>query len=305
MRENRLQINVATGRMTLPVAVLFCLLIWLIGLDSWSELGTLATVALTGYLMIEANTTFSLIRTRTSLPVCIYWCLFSALGFLHPFQWSCCAVPAFMAAAFSLFYSYESARAVFPVFHAFLFLSLGSLAFPQLLYYVPLFLFGAFVFRALSVKSVFAALFGLLVPYLFLFGHAFWHDEMPLFYAPFQELVSSRPVVWSEVSVVEWVSWIVVMVLQMVCSVHYFQVSYQDKSRTRIFLFFWLYLSLFTLLFLLLQPCHLMVLLPIQLIGTSFLAGHLFTLTRNRFASVFFIVMLVSSFLLTCYNLWM
>ena len=54
MRENRLQINVATGRMTLPVAVLFCLLIWIIGLDSWSELGTLATVALTGYLMIEA-----------------------------------------------------------------------------------------------------------------------------------------------------------------------------------------------------------------------------------------------------------
>ena len=72
MRESRFQINVATGRMTLPVAILFCLTIWIVSLDSWKDLGTLGITALIGYLMIEANTTFSLIRTRTSLQVGIY-----------------------------------------------------------------------------------------------------------------------------------------------------------------------------------------------------------------------------------------
>ena len=85
MRESRFQINVATGRMTLPVAILFCLMIWGMSLDSWKDLGTLGITVLTGYLMIETNTAFSLIRTRTSLPVSIYWCLFSALVFLHPY----------------------------------------------------------------------------------------------------------------------------------------------------------------------------------------------------------------------------
>ena len=140
MRESRFQINVATGRMTLPVAILFCLMIWVMSLDSWKDLGTLGITVLTGYLMIETNTAFSLIRTRTSLPVSIYWCLFSALVFLHTFEWNCFTPLAFLLAVVHLYRSYESPYASANIFHAFFFLSLGSLAFPQLRSFAPRFL---------------------------------------------------------------------------------------------------------------------------------------------------------------------
>ena len=305
MEANRLQISVATGRFTLPVVCLVCILLWLFQANSWSEAGSFVIAVLTGYLMIEANVTFLLIRVRTMLPVCIYWFLLAVMGFLHPFQWSHLAVPAFVSAVFSLFYSYDSSHLVFPIFHTFFFLSLGSLVFPQLLYYALPFLFGALVFRSFPVKGFFAALLGLLAPYWLLFGHAFWYGEMQLFYEPFQELFRFYPIDWSEVQMVEWISWGVVIALQTVSSVHYFMVAYQDKTRTRSFLFFWLYIGIFTAVFGLLQPCHLSVLLPLQLICTSFLAAHLFTLTKNRFSSVLFVVTLISFFVLTCFNLWM
>ena len=64
MRINRLQINVATGRFTLPVVILVCLLLWILSLGSYRELFTLLVFALTGYMIIETNIAFTLIRTR-------------------------------------------------------------------------------------------------------------------------------------------------------------------------------------------------------------------------------------------------
>ena len=305
MRINRLQINVATGRMTLPVAILFCLMIWVMSLDSWKDLGTLGITVLTGYLMIETNTAFSLIRTRTSLPVSIYWCLFSALVFLHTFEWNCFTPLAFLLAVVHLYRSYESPYASANIFHAFFFLSLGSLAFPQLLFFAPIFLFSTFNFRSLSPKSFFAGLLGIATPYWLLFGYAYWNDDMPLVLTPLQELFHFQAIEYSLIPLYRWISWGFVSLLFIITGIHYSQVSYQDKTRTRIYMTFLIVTGCWATLITLLQPQHLHPLLPVQLICTSFLAAHLFTLTRNRFSSIFFIVTFVGSIFLTGYNLWM
>ena len=305
MRESRFQINVATGRMTLPVAILFCLTIWIVSLDSWKDLGTLGITALIGYLMIEANTTFSLIRTRTSLQVGIYWCLFSALVFLHSFEWSCFAPLAFLMAVMHLYRSYESPYASTSIFHAFFFLAIGSLGFPQLLFFVPLFLFSTFSFRSLSLKSFFGGLLGIVAPYWILFGYAYWKEDLGLFLAPLQELFRFQSIDYGVLPLHQLVSWGFILLLQLVCSIYYFQYSYQDKTRTRIYMSFLVVAGYWGTLIALLQPQHLYPILPIQLICTSFLAAHLFTLTRNRFSGIFFIVTFVGIILLTGYNLWM
>lgn len=305
MRENRFQISVATGRMTLPVVILFCLLVWIVSLDSWKDIFTLVITALTGYLMIETNTTFTLIRTRTTLPVCIYWSLFATLVFLHPFEWSNFTPLAFLLAVIHLFRSYESSHASSSLFHAFFFLALGSLAFPELLYFTPLFLASTFSFRSLNPKSFFACLLGIAAPYWILFGYAYWNEDLSLVASSWQELFHFQSIDYECWSLSYWISWGFICLLQLVSSIHYFQVSYQDKTRTRVYMSFWVFATHWTTVIALLQPQHLQPLLPVQLICTSFLAAHLFTLTRNRFSSVFFIVTFIGIILLTAYNLWM
>ena len=303
--DNRLQTSIATGRFTLPVVTLICLMLWIISLDSWRDLGTLFIVICTGYLMIEFNTAFTLIRTRTTLFVSLFLYLFSSLFFLHDFQLNSFIPLAFILALYQLCSSYESPHASSYLFHAFLFLSIGSLCFPPLFYLIPLVVLGAFSFQALSIKSFFAGLLGIIAPYWILFCYAFFVDQMSLFYGPVHELVNFKTIDYSCIPVNVWISWGYVTLLQLIGSVHYLMVAYQDKTRPRSYMTFLMVAGCYILCVVLLQPHHLYPFLSVQLIFTSFLMTHLFTLTRNRFSGIFFIVTFVSMIALTCYNLWM
>lgn len=305
MRESRFQIDMATGRFTLPVVILICLILWVLTQKEWSDLGSMAIIAMTGYLMIEANTAFTLIRTRSTFHVSIYFYLATVLFFLHTFDWTNLLPLIFLVIVYQLFLSYESQTAAIPIFHAFFFTSVGSMIFPQFICFVPLFLGSMISFRSISFKSIFAGILGLLTPYWLLFGYAFFFEQMPLFTAPLQESIQFYPIDYTNISLQEWISWGVITTLLTISGGHYLQVAYQDKTRTRIFLSFLVITGAWTTIFCLLQPIHLHKLLQMQLVCTSFLCGHLFSLTRNRFSGIFFIVTFVAIILLSLYNLWM
>ena len=305
MGINKIQIGVATGRFTLPVVTIVGLLLWLVNLDSWQDLGTLATVLFTCYLMIEINTAFSLIRTRTTLHICSYWLLVAILIFLHPFQWECWSSVAFMLSIVYLFKSYESNNTSTNLFNISFFITSGSLLFPKLIYLLPLFLLSTVGMRSLNIKSSFAFLLGCAVPYWLLFGYGFLYNQMELFYTPLKECITFYAVDYTTLPDPIIISWLAISLLLLVCSIHFCKVSYQDKTRTRIFLTFLTIAGWWTTLLIAFQPQLVVPLLFIQLICTSFLTAHLFTLTRNRFSGIGFIVTIISLIILTCYNLWM
>lgn len=302
---NKLQIDVASGRFTLPGVILVCLLLWIVTFTAWQEAISLLACALTAYLLIEINTAFTLIRTRTTLHVCFYVFLTTACTFLHPLQQATFVPLCFLIALFQLFRSYESPQVSGSIFHAFFFIGVGSLMFPQLLYFVPLFYLGMINLRSLTPKSFFAGLLGLTVPYWFFFGYAFYYDKLGFFYRPLVEAVRFQPVSYHSLGGGQLISCAVITLISLISSIHYFNVSYLDKVRTRIFLFFLLAIEVWTYLLGALQPQHFNVLLQIQIIIGSILAGHLFILTRNRFSGIFFIVTFVILIALTLYNLWM
>ena len=305
MNLNRFQIQVATGRLTLPVVILICLLLWGITLQEWKDCIYLAITAIIGYLMIEINTAFTLIRTRTTMPVCIFWMIATSLFFLHPFEWENLVPLAFLLSVYQLFQSYESNSPAIPIYHAFFFISLGSLVFPPFIYFSPI-LWGSMIpFRSLSGKSLLASLLGLITPYWFLFGYAFYFDQMSLFLNPLREMVHFHPIEYGHLTIPEIISWGIITLLLIISGSHYWQISYMDKTRTRIYHSFLVIVGLCVTLWSILQPIYLHALIVIQLICAAFLGGHLFTLTRNRFSGIFFIVTFVTVTLLTIYNLWM
>ena len=295
----------AKGRFTFPVAILICLLLRIITGNEWQDVINLLVCALTAYLLIEINTAFTLIRTRSTLHVSFYVFLSTACLFLHSFQYAVFAPLTFLIAISQLFSSYESPYPAGSIFHAFFFIGLGSLLFPQLLYFVPLFYLGMISFRSLSLKSFFAGLTGLCVPYWLFFGYAFYYDKMNLFYHPLQELIHFQPISYGILGMDRIISCGIITLISLVSSVHYFHVSYLDKVRTRIFLFFLIAVEAWIYLLGILQPQHFDILLQMQVIVGSILTGHLFTLTHNRFTGIFFITTFVLLIVQTIYNLWM
>ena len=295
----------ATGRFTLPVVILICLLLWGSTFQEWNELISLGVTVIIGYVFIETNTTFNLIRTRTSMPVCLYWLIATALFFLHPFEWTNLVPLVFILATYQLFHSYESVSSSPFIFHSFLFIGLGSIAFPQLLYMVPM-LWGSMIpFRAISIKSFLASIIGLMTPYWFIFGYALYFNEMHILLTPLREAAHLYPIDYSHLTLPEIASWGFITLLLIISGFHYWQISYMDKTRTRIYHSYLAIAGFWATLLSILQPVHWCEWLSIQLICTAFLCGHLFSLTRNRFSGIFFIVTFVLYILLMSFNLWM
>lgn len=167
MHSHSLRDTVVQGTLTLPVAALATLALWMLPDATDARLwGGLAATGLTTYVIMELNTRHALLRIRSRMMSTTYLALMLACPFLH--EWSAGAgVAACFALSYAaLFASYQQARAEGYVFHAFLFAGLGSLAFPPLLAVAAGYYFSMlFQLRNLTGRTFLAGLLGLALPY--------------------------------------------------------------------------------------------------------------------------------------------
>ena len=331
MRNNRLQGRVTAGRFTLPVVILICTVCWICtsfllpdmssaketGYALWQSICTsclpswanrmisFMLYAAIGYFLIELNNTFTIIRMRASVQTSLYFLLVTICPGMHLLYAGDVAAVAFLISLFFLFKSYQQPHPVSYIFHSFAFVGAGSLLFPQLLYFIPLWLIGAYSFQSLTIRSFCGAIIGISLPYWFLLGHAFFYGEMELFYQPFIELVHFQPIEFGKnLQLWELVTLIYLFILFIVSAAHCIVSGYEDKIRTRSYLHFLIFLNFCIFLFILLQPIHCMDLMSLLLIGVSILVGHLFVLTSSKTSNVFFIGSTIGLILLFCFNIW-
>ena len=330
MRNKKLQNQVTAGRFTLPVVILICTLCWVSTyflfpdlmtaptqenlssfwqsardflLPGWAErIVSFLVYAVIGYFLIELNNQFGIIRMRASMQTAIYFLLVTACPEMHLLYAGDIAALAFLISIYFLFKSYQQSRAAGYLFYSFLFIGAGSILFPQLTVLSVLWLFEAYRFQALTPRSFCG---GWMLPYWMLFGHAFFYNEMELFYRPFIELTTFGDVfnlqilqTW-ELAVLGYL-----LVLFIVSAVHCIAAGFEDKIRTRAYLQFLIDLTIFLFLLIAIQPNYCSDLLPLLMISCSILIGHFFVLTNSKSSNVFFIVSLVSLILLFAFNIW-
>ena len=170
MRRNRFQNKVATSNFTLPVAAFLTTLLWCAeGIYTPDRILGWAVCGLTAYFWVETNNAHSLIRIRSRLTPAIYLWMTGCIFSLHPLQDGLIVSCLMLASYYLLFKSYQRTEAVSPIFHSFLCLGIGSLFFPQLLFFAPFYLWYATVYlRSLTWRTFWAAMTGLILPYWFM-----------------------------------------------------------------------------------------------------------------------------------------
>lgn len=330
MQGRFIQTKIMTGRFTLPVSIAITVICWIGGYFFFTDIpeeeatysfweiissfsipvGVNKLICLiihfaVGYMLILMNNAFGLIRVRASVQTSFYLLFIAACPAIQYLNAGNLATPAFVIAIYLLFDSYQAIKPSQQLFHAFLFVGLGSLVFPQITLLSPILLIGAFNFHALSLRSFFAAVIGWCLPYWFLFGHAFFYDDMDLFYQPFRDLASFSPIDFDQLPTWEIATLGFVFLLFLVSSIHCLAQGYLDKIRTRVHLRFLILLCLCIFIFIALQPIHSTTLLPLLLAGISILTCHMFVLTKSKITNVFFILSCTALFFLFCFNIWM
>ncbi|RLT80814.1 MULTISPECIES: hypothetical protein [Bacteroides] len=333
MRNKSLQSQVTTGRLTLPVVILICALCWVLTyflfpdsiasttskdsssflqstrdllLPGWAErIISFLVCAIIGYFLIELNNQFSIIRMRASMQTAIYFLLVTVCPGMHLLYIGDIVALGSLISIYFLFKSYQQAQAAGYLFYSFFFIGAGSILFPQLTILSVLWLLESYRFQSLTPRSFCGALLGWMLPYWMLFGHAFFYNEMELFYRPFNQLLAFGEVFhlpilqpW-ELAILGYL-----LVMFIVSAVHCIAAGFEDKIRTRAYLQFLIDLTFFLFLLIALQPIYCSALLPLLIISSSILIGHFFVLTNSKSSNVFFIISLVGLILLFAFNIW-
>lgn len=297
MRRTRFQNRVAASSATLPVAALSATLLWF-ATRTWSlslPAGWLAC-ALTAALIFETNNENALIRIRTRLTSALFLVGMGAMCSLHPWQAASMAQLCLAASYFVLFRTYQQPAPTGEVFHAFLFLSVGSLWFPQMLCLVPFyFLYMAAFLRCLCFRTCCAGGAGVLLPYWFWAGWCVYTSDFAPLSAHVHGLLSPPLPSWAVLGRTApglLAGWGLTTLLAAVSLVHYLRTDYADKIRVRMLCYTLVWQAVVVEVLFLCMPQHASEWLSLLHLTTCFLGAHFFALTSSRAGNVFFVLTL-------------
>lgn len=330
MIYKRTQQKITMGKFVLPIVMLFSIAIWTavyltrpaaviepstspfwnllvsyLPHEPFGRIMNLICYGVVGYFLIEFNNTFAIIRLRATIQTSIYFIVISACPQLYELNAGSFAVLLMSTSIYFLFQSYQVVKPAILIFYSWLCLGVASVLFPQFLYLTPLYLIGAYNFQSLNFKSFFAGIMGLLLPLWFLVAYAFFCSQTEVLYSLFVELINFEMINIFAVKSWQIATLAFIFVFFVIAMVHSLATGWQDKIRTRSYLNFFSLMEFFLFILILLQPHHFVVLLPLLLVGFSFLSGHFLALAKNRISNIYFIVSLVGLIILFFYNLWM
>ena len=302
-----LQNRVAESRLALPVMMVVGIGCWVLaGAVTqmwWLQLGCWIV---SSFLMMEINNANVLIRVYSRMISCVFIALTCCASFL--FSSVTCGITGMCVCAtwLLLFRSYQDKQASGWTFYAFVCLGAASLAFPQILFYVPLlWLLMASNLQSLSWRTLSASLLGLLLPYWIGGCWLVWTGDFTPLVSHLDQLTTFRfPIRYSIIGTGRQAVIGFSLLMAVIGTIHFMRQKSNDKMRVRQLYGFFFWMSAATLLFILLQPQHADSLLPILIINTSPLAGHFFSLSAGRVPNAIFVLASISALLITLYNLW-
>lgn len=299
MRRDRLQNRVAGSVFTLPVCAVVAVLVWWLPLGQYRldyAIG-LGLATLIGYVLLETNNRFHLIRVRSRM-VASVWAIFAAItSSLHIWHEGVIVALCMAIAHLSLFYSYEERQPVRESFHAGLFLGIGTLFVPWLAVMPILYILHQTVYlRSLTFRCFFALLIGSIFPALVVMAPSVVADDYSRLTDWYGMLMRFTPIDegnYLALTLQQALTWLLPCLLILLGGIHYLCTSYNDKISVRMMLYISLTDTFVVLLFTALQPQYVDLLLPLMLVSGAPLVAHFFALTKSWFTNFLFVFSLL------------
>lgn len=306
---------IAESGLTLPVAALFSVVVWLlvglVRLQLWPQLACfIATI----YMVVEMTNQNALLRIRSRMVSSTFIVLSCASCFLFPQMTGGVAQLCMVAAFLMLFQTYQTSRCMGRIFYAFAAIGLGSLAFVQMLWYVPvLWLLMATQLQSMNWRTWLASMLGLAMPYWFALVwfllpfnlSADWTADLSPLADHFALLADiSRPSIPTPPYLLGSIfALVLTLVLGAIGITHFWQYSFEDKIRIRLLYGFFTAMTAFTVFLILVQPQHFDVLMRLLTLCACPLIAHVLTFTSSRLSNILFFVALGLALALTVFNL--
>lgn len=307
MNRKRLQNRIAESKFALPLTVVYsvfvCLVSGLFTSQSWFQVTCLM---LSTYLMVGLNNINALIRIYSRMVSCSFLFLSVMACFMLDSIAGAAVQICFIAYYLSVFHAYQDRLSTMWTFYSFLCIGVASTVFIQILFLVPLLIvIHKTNILALSARTFFAALTGLITPYWFVGAYYLYSHKWELFISHIQGITQFSPLFdYSGVTPQQLLTFVYIIIIAFIGIVHFLRNSFNDKIRIRMIYETFITINIGCIVFLVLQPQHYDILIRLIIINTSPLIAHYIALTRTSLTNITFIIMLSVALCLTIYNLW-
>ena len=281
------------GRFTLAVMGVLAAVAWAVlpPPTSWMTLLGFLACAFCVYLLAELNNSFALLRVSSRTISCMLVLMLMPVTMLHELQTGHLLLLFGVLVYFPLLAIYQRPWATTLVFLAFLTLSVASVAFPPLLYFVPVCWVSMVLLRAMSLRAWMASLLGLVTPYCFVATWAYCTDQLPR--------VSEYLLEGLSVDFPDYSSWTLLYYIVAALALLHFGIGaveflvnkHQDKTRTRFHYYTVLLHGCATFLWLLIQPQHFQFIFPLCIVNAALFSGHFTALCLGRVQNIIVILL--------------
>ena len=307
--RKRIQNWVAESRHTLPVAALYGVAIWFLSGNLQLEwLLQFVCFALSVWLIIRMNNDNLLIRIYSRMVSVAFIFLMCIDPHLFESVPGSIAQLCFLTSLVLLFQTYLDNTAKGKIFYVFLSLGVGSIAYVQMLYIIPLFWLLMYVtIHSFSWHTLTTSIIGLICPYWLLTGWIiqFENANFSPWSQRYQELGQFQmPFDMSTIGLPQMLFFAFLVILGVIGAIQFMYKSYNDKILVRQLYHSFIFLGIVASLLLVLQPQHYDLLIRILIIVVSPLIAHFVALTHTRLSNILFFIIAAAAILLTAYNLW-
>ncbi len=305
MYSNTLRHRIVSSTLTLPFCAIVAAIVWLLpnvrSIDLW--MGLAAASAMT-YVLLELVNQNQLLRIRSRMISACFVVWIAATPFVHSIGWHFAPAAALLISLFILFSAYQKERAECEVFHAFLFLMLGSMVYPPLiLTSVLLYITMGLMLRILTFRTVMASLLGMLLPLWLTFAWLFLRDELPLATAYLTPWLSYHIPDYAALPLSFWVNVCFITFQLLLGYLHYYRTNFNDKIRVRMCMYTFILLSLLFLALVILLPQNMPTLMFLLIMCSAPLVGHYYALARGwRAMTLWFLFNILLFVALGVYN---
>ncbi len=317
VKNNRFQNKVSKSSVTLPLCMVLGTLVWFWNIAvhdlpySWESLAAFCAVVLITYLVMETSNKFALLRLRSNMVATVWVVGVALMPMLHHWSAGWLVALALAGCHYCILHTYQDVlHSVIHIFHAFVLLGVAALAVPQMLVLVPLLYWYLLVFmRCMSWRGLWAGVVGFVLPVSIVLGWCIIMGDYTFLVEWAGDLVSVRPFVG------ESYDWMldyrntralllaVFALLSFTGIVHYLRNYYNDKIRTRMYLYIYTGQTIVCWLMILCLPSRLDFFVPSLVLSGSTMVAHFFALTGTWVSNAFFSLTLVAIVALTLINM--
>ncbi len=254
-----------------------------------SNIICIAFTLLNAFLIAQINNRFTIIRTRTFLPILIFIMLMSCWNQTHTSLVANLGLTFFVLALFNFFTMSRDRKASEQAFMGSFLISLTSLLINPLIFIIPVCWIGFMMFQCFSLRTFLASVFGTLSPWI-LFMAVIYSQHPESDFSQIFNLKINIDLSLSTFSLSEIVYSASIGLIMIISVVGLYSITNSDAINTRNKLNFLLFLliSLFVLSFIFRN--QFILFLPILALVYSMLISHPLTLKQNNFYGILFLV---------------